>query len=332
MNVLFIYRSKYGKEDILIKRQIQSLEKKSSSIRIFKLQLKGNSVTAYLYLFLELPLKILKLKPKILHAHYGLTVLFVLSLKKIYLLKIPLVASFMGADILGDKVSENKISFTSKIIKKFCLRYLNHIDSIIVKSYEMKSEASKFTNKEIFVIPNGVDTDDFYPIDRRVARKKLNLDLEEYLVLFVTNDPKRKDKNLEFAQKVMSGIENVKFVVQSNLSTAELNLWYNSANCFLLTSLSEGSPNVIKEAMATNTPIVSSNVGDVKFIIGNTNGCYVCDNFDIDEFRDKIKKSIIYSIKYGKTDGLDRIKKLGITSIAISEKILTIYYSLLNRY
>ncbi len=331
MKVLFVFRCNYGKENILIERQIKSIEKESKSIKIHKLNLKGNTIIAYLTLFINLPLNIIKLKPKILHAHYGLTILFVLLIKKIFFLKIPLVASFMGADILGDKIAKNKISLVSKIIQKLCLKNLNQVDVIIVKSEEMKLIASKFTNKEIFVIPNGVDTNSFYPIDRIIAREKLNLNLEEDIILFVTNDPNRIDKNLGFAKNVLNSLENVKLEVKHNLSTEELNLWYNAANCFLLTSLSEGSPNVIKEAMATNTPIVSSNVGDVKFITGNTEGCYICECFDINEFREKIIKALIFSKNIGKTNGLARIKNLGITSESISRKILTIYSSLVKQ-
>ena len=53
--------------------------------------------------------------------------------------------------------------------------------------------------------------------------------------------------------------------------------YYNAADMLLMTSLSEGSPNVIKEAMACNCPIVSTKVGDVEEIVANTKNCYLSD-------------------------------------------------------
>jgi glycosyltransferase involved in cell wall biosynthesis len=63
-------------------------------------------------------------------------------------------------------------------------------------------------------------------------------------------------------------------LVRSRISTAELRLienvepnkmplWYRAADVLLCASRSEGSPNVVKEALACNLPVVSTAVGDV---------------------------------------------------------------------
>ena len=93
----------------------------------------------------------------------------------------------------------------------------------------------------------------------------------------------------------------------------------------LLTSLWEGSPNVIKEAMACNCPIVSTDVGDVKKIIKNTQGCFIT-SFDP---RD-VSIGITKALRFGKkTNGREHIKHLDDKIIA--KKIINLYQTVLKK-
>ncbi len=92
----------------------------------------------------------------------------------------------------------------------------------------------------------------------------------------------------------------------------------------MLTSYNEGSPNVIKEAMACNMPIVSTNVGDVKEVVGKTKGCYIT-SFEPEDVAEKIK----LALEFGKrTIGRDDIKHL--ESSVIAKKIINVYKSVLK--
>ena len=94
----------------------------------------------------------------------------------------------------------------------------------------------------------------------------------------------------------------------------------------ILTSLWEGSPNVIKEAMACNCPIVSTNVGDVRWVIGDTEGCYIT-SFDPEDVAEKIK----LALEFGKrTNGRDRIIELGLDSETIAKRLIDIYSKVLE--
>lgn len=92
-----------------------------------------------------------------------------------------------------------------------------------------------------------------------------------------------------------------------------------ASDVLLLTSLSEGSPNVIKEAMACNLPIVSTDVGDVKEVISNTKGCCIA-SFEPADVAAKLKEALNFS---GPTNGREIIKQLDINIIA--QKIIGIY-------
>jgi teichuronic acid biosynthesis glycosyltransferase TuaC len=92
----------------------------------------------------------------------------------------------------------------------------------------------------------------------------------------------------------------------------------------LLTSFNEGSPQFIKEAMACNCPIVSTDVGDVNEIIGKTDGCFIC-GFNKEDVKEKIEICLEFAEKNGRTDGRNHLIKAGLTSDHISAKVMDVY-------
>ena len=52
-------------------------------------------------------------------------------------------------------------------------------------------------------------------------------------------------------------------------------VWLNASHALLLTSLHEGSPTVVKEALACGLPVVSVDVGDVAERIEGIEGCHL---------------------------------------------------------
>ena len=76
--------------------------------------------------------------------------------------------------------------------------------------------------------------------------------------------------------------------------------------------------------MACNCPIVSTDVGDVKEVIGNTDGCYIC-SYDPGDVADKIKKALDFGQR---TDGREKIKHLDKKIIA--QEIIGVYNKVLD--
>jgi len=98
----------------------------------------------------------------------------------------------------------------------------------------------------------------------------------------------------------------------------------NAANLLVLTSFHEGSPNVIKESMACNLPIVSTNVGDVKQVIERVDGCFLA-GYETAEFSQKLKLALDFSMKTGRTKGRERILESGLDSESIAERLIDVY-------
>ncbi len=81
----------------------------------------------------------------------------------------------------------------------------------------------------------------------------------------------------------------------------------NASDVILLSSLWEGSSNVIKEDMACNKPIVSTNVGDVKWLFGNEPGHFIA-GFDAEEYANQLSLALNFAQTHGETQGITRIK------------------------
>jgi glycosyltransferase involved in cell wall biosynthesis len=210
---------------------------------------------------------------EVVHGHYGLWCLIARMQWTT-----PVVASFLGDDLLGTVTAaggySKKGTFVTHISRWLC----QHVDATIVKSEEMKKAAS-VSKGNIYIIPNGVDFELFRSIPRAEARAALGWDPGRYYILF-GNDPRIPVKNFPLAQAAIERLRArgtlAELVVASGLPQTKVVQYMNASNALILPSIAEGSPNVVKETMACNVPVVSTDVGDVSQIIGHTGGCSIC--------------------------------------------------------
>jgi glycosyltransferase involved in cell wall biosynthesis len=149
------------------------------------------------------------------------------------------------------------------------------VDGLIVKSTQMRA---RLRRADAQVIPSGVDLHVFDPLPRAAARQRLGLAQDKRIVLYV-GEP-RPEKRLDVIEAAVgllgSRRRDVELRMVSGLPQPEVALNMNAADVLVLASDGEGSPTVIKEAMACNLPIVSVDVGDVREVIADTAGCAIC--------------------------------------------------------
>lgn len=322
MNVLFVCsgNSKFGISPF-IKSQGDSLVKKGVKVEYFTI--KGKGLFGYLKNIKPLREHLRSGKFDIVHAHYGLCAIVSCMAKA----KEKLVVSFMGDDLIGENKFDGSYTFQGKmfsIINRWILP--RWVDIIIVKSTAMKL---LLRTKKVNVIPNGVNLQVFSPLKINNYKDKQKSEVRRRKVIFVAN-PERPEKNYALANKSIELLgSDIKLEVLHNINQKELSYCYNSADLLLLTSYHEGSPNVIKEAMACNCPIVSTDVGDVKEIIGDTEGCYIT-SFEPVDVAEKIKEALAFSISNGRTNGREKLIKIGLDINLVAERILNIYKKLIK--
>ena len=301
MNILFVSSgsSKNGISPI-IKNQGESLKKQDMELEYFTI--KGGGIKGYFKSIFTLREHLKNNSYDIVHAHYWLSAI-VASLAGAK----PLIASLMGDDV------------KAKSWFKWIIYIFNYLSwsKIIVKSKDMYLSLGI---KDAYIIPNGIDMNRFKPIEKELALKETSWDRTKKHVLFTSN-PKRIEKNFKLAQEAFDVIkdENLELHYLVDIPNEKIPYYYNAASVVILTSLWEGSPNAIKESMACNIPIVSTNVGDVKDVLSKTKGCYL-SSFDHKEFASDIKKAL----NFGKrTTGREDIAHL--KSELIAKKIVDIY-------
>ena len=303
MRVLFVCsgNSDFGISPIL-RNQSDSLIRKGIDIEYFLIKEKG--IPGYLKYIRILKKYLSENEFDVVHAHYIFSA-FVASLAGAK----PLVVSLMGSDINLSK----HLRTLARIFHTYSWKKL------IVKSQEMK-ELLKI--KEAIVVPNGVNFNRFRSIAKEEALTFTGWDRNKTNILFAAN-PVKGVKNYALAKQAINMIDNDSIEIKAleNIDNSDIPYYMNSADVVLLTSLWEGSPNVVKEAMACGRPIVSTDVGDVKELLKDTSGCYV-----VDHDPENVSRAIASALEFkGITNGRQEIADLREENIA--DRLISIYNS-----
>ena len=242
---------------IFAMRQVASLESAGVISHSFLL-FSRTSPVAVVKEWIRLRHAIRSFQPHLVHAHYGTVTALLAGLSTAK----PIVITYRGSD-LNPSSSSWPRRFLSRLFSQMAaLRAAR----IICVSKQLKNRLW-WRKKRATVIPSGVNTSLFYPRPREAAREELSWHQGEKVVLFNAGDPvvKRLDlarAAIKFAERLCGTIRL--FTLDGNVPPKLIPTIMNAADCLLVTSDWEGSPNVVKESLACNLPVVSVDVGDVR--------------------------------------------------------------------
>ncbi len=324
ISVLFVCsgNSKNFEVAPFIKSQGESLKDQNIDVNYFLI--KGKGLRGYWKAAKELRTEVKKTNIDIIHAHYSLTALTAILSRS----RKPIVVSLMGDDAYGEYYGVNKVRFSSRYLTLITFLIQPFVKAIISKSANI--EKFVYFKKKSNIIPNGVNMDEFSVNEKKKElRVELGLNESKKLILYLGNkaDPR---KNFALVDQSVQKLNDSNIEIISPFPVAHqlLPKYYNACDVFVMPAFMEGSPNVIKEAMACGSPIVSTDVGDAKWIIGNTEGCYV-SGFTPDEFAKKINLALNFSQQKNRTRGAERLWELGIDTKTTAKKIADIYKRLI---
>lgn len=319
MKVLFVCSGNSKSFEIIpfIKAQGESLKELGVEVDYFPIQGKG--LKGYVKAGLQLRKYLKHRKYDIIHAHFSLSGWSaVLGAPNT-----PVVLSLMGDDAQGDYIGVNKITLRSRFFMLSSLLIQPFVKAIISKADNL--EKYVYLKHKSYVIPNGVDTEVFKPILQDL-KLELGLDPAKKQVLFL-GSKERIGKNFPLAQQAVAelNMQHVELINPYPIPHSDIPKFLNAAAVLVVPSFMEGSPNVVKEAMACKCPIVATDVGDIKWVMGNTKGCFL-SSFKVDEFAYKIGLALEFAEKEGRTNGEQRIKELGLEAASVAQRVIEVYY------
>lgn len=291
---------------VFIQQQVESLRREGIDVDVLFVNPKASKWNYPLSLLPFLK-RVFSRKYDLVHAHY----VFAGIVARIQL-RYPLVVTHHGDEALWGWQ------------KKLCWGISRLADKVIVVSEQMK-EALALNKAE--VIPCGVNFDLFRPMPQDRCREELDLPRDKRLVLFVGDYPKRL-KRFDLIQESMAllkkDMKDVELVVAYNQPYTMIPVYMNACDVLVLASDREGSPQVVKEAMACNLPIVSVEVGDVPDVLAGIEGCHLCQR----EPADIGAKLAVVLNQRQRTNGRSHTERYEISNIA--KGIIRVYEEVLS--
>src|ERR1051326_4365927 len=205
----------------------------------------------------------------LVHAQFGQSGL--LALPK----RLPLVVTFRGSDLQGIVGRQGRYLWSGRVLRAASRIVARVADRIIVVSTSLVTYLPK--SRASHVIPSGLDLDLFQPGAKQAARERLGLPPARRLILFGGN-PEVAEKRFALAREAVDRLHrpDVDLVVARGVLRELVPIYMNACDALLLTSRHEGSPNMIKEALACNLPVVSVAVGAVRSGLRKVRGCGLC--------------------------------------------------------
>jgi glycosyltransferase involved in cell wall biosynthesis len=257
----------------------------------------------------------------LVHAHYSYTGMVARTQWQV-----PVVVTYHGDDLLGTVNVQGRKTQLSRLVVT-AGRVLGRLaDAVIVQSKEMARQLKR--EDDVYIIPHEVDFETFRPVEREHARAILGLEPWKKYLLFAAN-PAIPVKRFPFAKAAAQRLSQcdpaVELIVVYTETQDRLALYMNACDALVFPSFQEGSPNIVKQAMACNLPIVATDVGDVREVIGKTEGCFIC-NPEVTEFAEKLREILRHRAR---TQGREHIHHLD--RCAVARRVIQVYENTLKK-
>ena len=320
--------------------------------------------------------RINSIKPDIINLHWINNEL--ISIKEISKLKKPIIWTFndMWPMCGGEHYSEDNRSkygydktikrsdesgidlnkYLWKLKQKYWKSKINHV--ICISNWlKLKAEQSSlFKNSSISYIPCTINLNEWTPVNRNLAREKLNLPKDKLILLFMsTNGVKDKRKGFKYVKYFLDNMPKTnKDIILLNIGKDKNNIfksdkilnidqsfngdpsilkfYYSASNVLLAPSILEAFGQVAIEAAACGVPTIGFKETGLEDAIFHKKTGYVCEHLDqkdFDQGLNWILEKIEKNEDYFKIPCFNYVKN-NFSSEIVSKKYLDVYERVLN--
>ena len=327
MKILVLASDKGGKFVPFIEEQIVALQQ--AGVEVIRYGVTGKGITGYLSELPALRRFIRAERPDIIHAHYGLCGLLA-NLQR----RVPVVTTYHGSDI-----NKPSILRFSKIAIRLSAYNIFVSKRNIAIAIRRKGEEAKRLSGKYELLPCGINIPEPWSElqNKLVGQLTLNQWVQSVLSKEIKNilfagafDNKVKDP--ELAKEAIAlcnlamGNGSINLIELNGYNRDQVNALMYNCDALLMTSKTEGSPQVIKEALACGCPIVSIDVGDVAERTSGVEGCYIVPTREPKDIAQAVLQAIAYE---GRTDGRDKIIEMGLSNELVAKRLIEIYKQVL---
>ncbi len=295
---------------------IQSLRTIGLSVDV--VDMRGIPMLKYL---LAIPrIRRLAKRADVIHAHFGYCGWLGRLAPALMRARGPLVVSFMGDDLL---VSPYNAAGDLEWFSKLMIPANKVLAKISRAGHRQKpADGRRDPTCTIDDNPQRCRPRHVCPFDRQAARRELELSKDRKLVLF-PSDPDNPRKRIPVGRRSHRVAAAVGHPIGwSIVGVAPRSADYmNTYDLMLMTSLIEGSPNVVKEAMACNLPIIGVPVGDVPEMLDGVLGCTLCE-------RDPAAiaaRAAAWLNQPGAVNGRDVLIRRGLHLASVARRVIAVY-------
>ncbi len=264
----------------------------------------------------------------IVHTHHTYTMLIVEAARRLARSKVPVVLTnheSEALDITGRVRTWHPTSLLrhSLWLKRCAARYADFVVFVSRRLAEIIS-----VDRPQDIIPCGVDMAKFRPLDQRVCRRLLGLPVEDPVVFFPPH-PRNMRKRFELARQAYGFVQRMHpralLLTGGSIDADAMPIYYNAADVMVQTSYCEASPTVVKEALACEVPVVSTDVGDTAEVVAGVSYCWICSE-DPREISDRI----LDSVGRRAVGGRDHLLRKGLSLEQVAGKLIRTYELVLN--
>jgi teichuronic acid biosynthesis glycosyltransferase TuaC len=263
-----------GSSMIFSRRQAESVAVEGTPVEVFHLASRTSPVVLCRELR-RFRSEIKRLRPVVIHAQYGTVTALFCALGT----RLPLVITYRGSDL---NPAPPSFGWWGKF-RANCGRLLSQVAAL--RAREIVCVSSQLRDRlwwrraRVRVLPTGVDPAVFRPEPQALARRRLGWGAEERVILFnAGRDPRVKGLDLARAAlaEVRRRMPEARLEILDGSTGPEcVPCLMSAADCLLVTSVFEGSPTVVQEALACDLPVISVDVGDVAERVRGVRNCVI---------------------------------------------------------